>query len=93
MLKISPTALAVIRQVTSHPRLTDTSGLRIAQRNRPGAPMRVGAVLEPQRGDTVLERDGGRIYVGPAAVQRLRGRLLDAFTAKDGRVHFVLRKE
>ena len=35
---------------------------------------------------------GAKVFLGPGAVQRLRGRILDAVTERGGRVQFVLRK-
>lgn len=89
MLAITPEALAVIQRVTSHPRLEPTSGLRIADAGGPH--LRVRVVNRPDSEDAVLEREGGRLYLGPGAVQRLRGHELDAITEHDGSVHFVLR--
>lgn len=91
MLEITPKALAIIQHVTSHPRLEPTSGLRIADAGDPH--LRVRIVNGPDSDDAVLEREGGRLYLGPGAAERLRGQELDAVTEHDGSVHFVLRAE
>lgn len=92
MLKMTPKALAVVRKVTDHPRLGRNSGLRIARGNASVAPLQVGAVTGPRPGDEVVERDGARIFLGPAAGRRLRGRLLDVVKERSGRIHFVAKE-
>jgi Fe-S cluster assembly iron-binding protein IscA len=91
MLTITPRALAVMRRVTAHPRLTSTSGLRIARGEEPSLPMRVGAVEGPHPDDRVLEQDGARLYLGPGADTQVEDGELDAVTDEDGRVQFILR--
>ncbi|GAA2114285.1 Fe-S cluster assembly protein HesB [Nocardioides bigeumensis] len=91
MIAISSRALKVIRQVTGHPRLKHTSGLRIARGDEGGERLRVGAVNEPAAGDQVVERDGARLYLGPVAAQKVRNGELDASTDENGRVTFILR--
>ena len=91
MVTISSRALAVIRQVTGHPRLKPTSGVRIARPEDSGEDLMVGAVNEPSPGDQVVERDGARLYLGPVAARKVRNRGLDATTDENGRVTFVLK--
>ncbi len=90
MLTITPQALAVIQRVTAHPALEPTSGLRIARRAEPAAPLLVRAVDCPEPGDRVLEREGARLYLGSDIARRLDGRRLNAVTDDVGRVQFVL---
>ena len=92
MLTITPEALAVVQRVTDHPALEPTSGLRIAQRDGSPVPLQVRAVHRPRPGDSVVERDGARLYVGPDAAERVAGRQLDAVTDTDGRVQFLLKE-
>lgn len=92
MLTMTPTALAVARKVTGHPRLGEDSGLRIAGTGEV-APLQVRAVTGPRSGDEVVERDGARIFLGPAAGQRLRGRLLDVMKERSGRIHFFVKEQ
>jgi iron-sulfur cluster assembly protein len=91
MLTITPQAQTVIRRVSTSRRLEPTSGLRVASRPDPDAPLEVRAVHAPRVGDTVVEPPGGRLYVDPTATQRIEGRELDAVTDPRGRVQFVLR--
>ncbi len=91
MLTITPRALAVARQVTAHPTMNATSGLRIARRRNAAAPLQVGAAHGPQPGDATLERDGAVLYIGRGAEARLEDGELDAVTEPQGRVQFVLK--
>ncbi|GAB3242096.1 Fe-S cluster assembly protein HesB [Nocardioides dilutus] len=91
MLSITPRALAVLRRVTAHPKLTPTSGLRIAPHEAPSRPMQVRAVSGPHPDDRVLEQDGARLYLGRGADVQVEGRELDAVTDDEGRVQFILR--
>lgn len=68
-----------------------TSGLRVARQGRQGAPLEVWVVEGPHPGDSVLERDGARLYLAPDAAGRVEGRELDARTEPGGRVQFVLK--
>ncbi len=91
MLRITSRALTIIRRVTDHPSLEPMSGVRIAQGTEPDAPLQVSAVAAPMREDRVVERDGGRIILGPGVAEHVAGGDLDTTTGSDGRVHFVLR--
>lgn len=91
MFTITPHARSVVRRVTGHRALSASSGLRIARRSSDAAPMQVEAAAGPQPQDKVLEHDGARLFLGPGALQRLRGRTLDAVTEETGRVRFVLK--
>lgn len=91
MLTITPRATRVIQRVTTHPTLAPTSGLRIAPRHDPAAPLEVSAVRAPEPGDRVIEHDGGRLFLAPEAAERISGCELDAVTDAKGRVQFVSR--
>ena len=91
MFTMTPRARSVVRRVTGHRALSPHSGLRIARRSSDAAPMLVAATAGPQPHDDVLEHEGARLFLGPGAVQRLRGRTLDAVTEETGRVRFVLK--
>ncbi len=90
MITFTHQAITVIRQVTAHPKLAPTSGLRIAAaQQRDG--LQVRTVREPEPGDQVVEQQGGRLYLGPEAARRVDGHVLDAVTDPSGRVQVVMR--
>lgn len=90
MFTLTPRARAVVRRVTGHRALSESSGLRIAAA-RTADSMKVAAATGPEPGDEVVERDGARVFLGPGALERLRGRVVDVVTERSGRVHFVLK--
>jgi hypothetical protein len=91
VLTITPEARTAIQRVTAHPKISPRSGLRIARREDPAAPLDVRAVPGPRPGDEVVDRSGGRLYLCPDAARRINGRELDAFTDPAGRVQFIVR--
>jgi iron-sulfur cluster assembly protein len=91
MFTMTQAAQDVVRRVTAHPRIGRTSGLRIAAQGPGDEALGVRTAAAPERGDEVVERDGARVFLDRRAVPRLRNRLLDAVTEKNGRVRFVLR--
>lgn len=91
MFTMTSSARSVVCRVTAHPRLSASSGLRIASTGTEGVPMQVRASAGPEPSDIVVESDGARLFLGPKAAKRLRGRVLDAVTERTGRVQFVLR--
>lgn len=93
MLTISSRALAVIRRVTGHQLLDRASGVRIARASSRSEKLEVHAVNRPAAGDTVVERDGARLYLGPEAAERVAGAELDAKDEGGDRVQFVLRSD
>ena len=93
MLTITQKAVAAMRKVTAHPRLAKTSGLRIARKHPASDSLGVRAVQGPESDDLVVERDDGRLFLGPLAARRLRGKVLDARDDADGRIQFVLKTD
>ena len=91
MITMTSRARAVVRRLTGHRALSAGSGLRIARGPSADAPMQVAASAGPEPQDELVEGDGARLFIGPGAVERLRGRTLDAVTEKTGRVRFVLK--
>lgn len=91
MFTMTTKARAVVRRVTDHPRLGESSGLRIAAQDRDTDALGVGMATGPERDDEVVEHDGARVFLDREAVPRVRGRLLDAVTEDGGRVRFVVR--
>ncbi len=92
MLRMTQHALSVVRKFTANPRLAEASGVRIAHKWSTRR-LQVGPVRGPQPGDIVVEQTGGRVYVGPAAARRVRGKVLDARDDEQGRVEFLLKSD
>jgi Fe-S cluster assembly iron-binding protein IscA len=92
MFTMTPRAHAVVRRVTAHARIGCSSGLRIAARTTDDDALDVGTAPGPRAGDEVVERDGARVFLDHEALPRVRGRVLDAVTEGDGRIHFVVRR-
>jgi Fe-S cluster assembly iron-binding protein IscA len=80
----------VVRKFTANPRLGESSGVRIAHQWSTRK-LQVRPVRAPEPGDVVVEQTGGRVYVGPAAARKLRGKVLDARDDAEGRVEFLLK--
>lgn len=91
ILIITDKASQVLREVTGHPRLAATSGLRVARKHPASDSLGVKAVSGPEPGDQIVERADGRLFLCPVALRRLRGNVLDARDDAEGRIHFVLR--
>ncbi|MCG7414247.1 Fe-S cluster assembly protein HesB [Microbacterium aurum] len=68
----------------------DTGGLRISEAADPQAGYALSLADGPERGDTVVENDGARVYVDPAATVQLDDRVLDARVDENGGVGFAL---
>lgn len=92
MFDMTPRARSIVQRLTGHRALSARSGLRIARGASANAPMQVAASPSPLEQDKVLEHDGARVFIGPGAGARLRGRTLDAVIEKTGRVRFVLKR-
>ena len=45
---------------------------------------------QPHRGDKVFDYDGARIFLGPNALDAVRGKMLDAVLDDSGRIQFQL---
>ena len=90
MITMTYDALGVVRKFTANPTLDVSSGVRIAEQAGTSR-LQVRAVTEPQPGDLVVEQSGGRIFLGPEAQRRVRGKVLHARSDAAGRVEFVLK--
>jgi Fe-S cluster assembly iron-binding protein IscA len=94
MLALTRRAAEVIRRITGHRLASDQAGLRIA-RPAPGdgstAGFQVAAVDEPEPGDSVVEQDGARVFLGPVATSQFDDHELDVETDAQGRAEFRTR--
>jgi Fe-S cluster assembly iron-binding protein IscA len=88
MLRITQTAVTVLKQVKADNGAEDSAGIRIRRDVRPNDSGTVGIGLtisgSPYPGDEEIEQDGLRIFVEDALVEPLDGRTLDVREASDG---------
>lgn len=78
MLSITPDAADVIRRLMND----GAAGLRIstgaASFNGHGPPLVLDLAPEPPDGDQIVDEDGAKVFVDPAAAPTLDGKVLDA---------------
>lgn len=87
MLTLTEDAVSAIRGLTSGPELPVETGLRIVAQ-ADGAPFQLALANEPAAGDQVVEDDGARVFLEPAAAAILAGKSLDARVTEQGEVAF-----
>jgi Fe-S cluster assembly iron-binding protein IscA len=93
MLTLTDNAVSAIRGLTSGPELPVETGLRIAAQGD-GAPSFQLALAEgPVAGDEVVEEDGARVFLEPAAAAVLGGKSLDAQVTEQGQVAFSVSEQ
>ncbi len=88
MLKISPEAREIVRQIPTQPGQLPSAGLRIAAVPVDPERLRVSPTLKPRAGDHVVDFGGARVFLDAAAEERLDGRVLKVDTRPDGRLEF-----
>lgn len=87
MLTLTEGAVSAIRGLTSGPELPVETGLRIVAQ-ADGAPFQLALADGPAAGDQVVEEDGARVFLEPAAAAILAGKSLDARVTEQGQVAF-----
>lgn len=89
MLTLTENASTAVKSLSSQIP-TETGGLRIAEVADPQNGYALSLAPAPTDGDTVVESDGARVFVDPAATVALGDRILDARLEEDGSVGFAL---
>jgi Fe-S cluster assembly iron-binding protein IscA len=88
MLRITHSAVTVLKQVKADNGAKDSAGIRIRRDIRPDDSGMVGIGLTisdlPYPGDEEFEQDGLRIFVEDALVEPLDGHTLDVREASEG---------
>jgi hypothetical protein len=92
VLTITDTARDVLRKIPKQPDLPGSAGLRIARRETSDRGFHVMAAPHARSGDHVVEDGDARVFLGPVAAERFRGRELDARRDARGRIEFVVRE-
>ena len=88
MLVLTDNAVSAIRSLTSQPELPVATGLRIMAQGDGAPSLQLSLAEGPVAGDEVLEEDGARVFLEPAAAAVLDGKELDAQVDEKGQVAF-----
>ncbi len=88
MLTLTDSAVSAIRGLTSQPELPVETGLRIVAHGDGAPSFQVALAEGPVAGDEVVEDDGARVFLEPAAAAVLDGKSLDAQVNEQGQVAF-----
>ncbi|UBU17885.1 HesB/IscA family protein [Nonomuraea gerenzanensis] len=80
MLTLTADAVAAIRDLTTQPETPPDTGLRIAasSTNGSGSSLELSVSGGPHPDDLILEPEGVRVYLEPAAASFLNDKTLDA---------------
>ncbi|MFB9909478.1 hypothetical protein [Allokutzneria oryzae] len=92
MLVFTPTAIEVVRTITSAEGVPDGAGLRIAAATddqQPGA-LQMSIAPGPEEDDQVLAGEGAHVFLDPLAAVYLDDKILDAEVTDGGQVAFAL---
>lgn len=92
MLTLTENATIAVKSLTEQIP-ADTGGLRISEAASPDQGFALNLAGGPEPQDTVVETDGARVFVDPAASVALNDRVLDAQVADDGSVGFALAQQ
>jgi iron-sulfur cluster assembly protein len=91
MLLLTDSAKAAVRQMVSAHEAPEGSGLRITAgpTGEGDAELSLELTTAPAVGDEIVEEDGARVFLDPAAASLLDNKLLDA-TEHDDHVHLTV---
>ena len=89
MLTLTENAATAVKTLTSQIPTT-TGGIRISDSGSPDTGFALALADAPQADDAVVETDGARVFVDPAAALALDDRVLDAQSDPDGAFSFAL---
>ncbi|MEV6606106.1 hypothetical protein [Kutzneria sp. NPDC051319] len=87
MLTLTPTAVEVVRGLTSDDSVPDGTGLRIA--NQDGR-LALALAPQPDDADRVIAGDGARLFLDDSAAAYLDDKVLDANVDDQGNPTFTL---
>lgn len=90
MLTLTDNAVLAIRSIVGEPRLPEAAGLRIASGAGANGAQEFGAELTggPGPADQVIDEEGARVFLDPAAAGALDHMMLDAQVNDRGEVSF-----
>jgi iron-sulfur cluster assembly protein len=90
MLTLTDQASHVIRALAEKTDAPEQAGLRIAAPSNGSEALTVTSAVTPEAGDEIVEDNGARVFLEPAAATLLGDQMLDARVDDDGRVEFML---
>lgn len=93
MLVLTDNAVSAIRSLTSQPQQPDATGLRIMAQGNETPSLRLALAEGPVAGDEVVEEEGARVFLEPAAAAALDGMSLDARVDEQGQVAFSISEQ
>ena len=88
MLTLTDNAATEIRNLIALPEVPDDAGVRIAA--DPAGTLTLALAGAPVQGDAVLEEQGARVFLEPAAGEFLADKELDAGVDPEGNVQFSI---
>lgn len=91
MLTMSDSAATEIRNLVAQPEVPDEGGVRIA--SSPDGALTLALAGGPVSGDAVVENEGARVFLDPAADELLDDKRLDAGLDPHGQVQFSLAQQ
>ena len=92
MLMLTPTAIDVVRTITTSEGTPEDAGLRIFTDD--GAEtLQLALAAEPAENDQVMSAEGSRIFLDQQAAAFLDDKILDAGVDSDGQSSFVLAQQ
>jgi Fe-S cluster assembly iron-binding protein IscA len=94
MLTLTDNAVKAIRSLTAQEdEVAEAGGLRIMSGGDQASTLQLTLAPSPLAGDEVVESDGARVFVEPAAATVLADKSLDAAVDDDGGVAFSLARQ
>jgi iron-sulfur cluster assembly protein len=90
MLVLTDKASSVIRALNDRPELPDEAGLRIAGPADSQSELAISQAINPDTEDQVIEQEGARVFLDPAAAELLDDMVLDADVDPAGKIAFSL---
>jgi Fe-S cluster assembly iron-binding protein IscA len=93
MLTLTDSAVSAIRGLTSQPELPVETGLRIMAQGDEAPSLQLSLAEAPVAGDEVVEEDGARVFLEPAAAVLLDDKSLDAQVTEQGQVAFSVSEQ
>jgi iron-sulfur cluster assembly protein len=89
MLELSTNATRVISSLGDRPEFPEGAGVRIGEADGTEG-LAIMPASTPQPADQVVEAEGARVFLDPAAAEVLDDKILDATVDGEGHVKFLL---